>query len=217
MASRVRADARVVGIDACGGCSDLSIIRFDHISCQPRAACASDSGMSDLTWYRMRPRDWCSNDSIQLCSLQARGALIEFTNRCHLSPDTGTLIIGGESIGPQTLDGMAPKDRAALKNLAKTLRTSVGIARKTMRELHKNGAISVNVDGVFFSPLLAKEREISKEATEKGRKGGWDKLKLLAKREDNPRTEPEVRTRAEIREEEQQRELKLAPPPPTPA
>jgi hypothetical protein len=140
-------------------------------------------------WYRMRASEWCSDDAIQLCSLESRGTLIEITNRCHMSSDTGTLIIGGQPISPSTLDGATPDDRAALRNLAKTLRTSIGKTLKTMRELHKNGAIAVNDDGVFYSPLLAREREISRIAATKGREGGNPRLKLAVNNEDNPRGE----------------------------
>jgi hypothetical protein len=145
-------------------------------------------------WYRMRSARWCSDDAIQLLPLDAKGALAELTNRCHLSSDDGTLIVCGQPIGPSTLDGTTQNERAALKNLSRILRVSTGKARKTIGKLMETGAIAVNSDGVFYSPLLADEREISRIAAEKGRNGGNPherervaRLKLAVNNEVNPR------------------------------
>jgi hypothetical protein len=155
---------------------------------------SDDKRTSRLPWYRMRASEWCSDDAIQLLPLEAKGALIEITNRCHLSSDSGTLIVCGQPIGPHTLDSATANDRAALKNLSEALRISTGKARKTIGKLLKNGAIAVNDDGVFYSPLLAKERDISRISAEKGRNGGnpherarVERLKLAVNNEVNPR------------------------------
>lgn len=163
-------------------------------------------------WYRMRSARWCADDAIQLLPLEAKGALIELTNRCHLSSRAGALIVCGRPIGPQTLDGTTPDDRAALKNLAEVLRISTGKARKIVEKLQKNGVIAVDDDGVFYSPLLAEEREISRIAAEKGRNGGnphekarVERLKLAVNNADNPRERERVQN-SELRTQKSERE-----------
>jgi hypothetical protein len=173
---------------------------------------SDDKHSARQQWYRMRSPRWCADDAIQLLPLEAKGALIEITTRCHLSSDDGTLIICGQPIGPQTLDAATPNDRAALKNLAEVLRISTGKARKLVEKLQKNGVIAVDDDGVFYSPLLAEEREISRIAAEKGGKGGnphekarVERLKLAVNNVDNPRERERVQ-RSEYRDQKREKE-----------
>lgn len=147
-------------------------------------------------WFKFYPSDWQADPLLRACPLGARGLWMEIICLMFKSEKPGFLIIGGQ------------------KPTWSLLATLVGSDPKTTQKwaeiLVRNGVVSVDEMGVFYSRKMVRDLAKQKQNQENGGKGGNPNLL----NSDNPPDNPEVKPRA-IATRSQISELELDTPPQT--
>lgn len=126
----------------------------------------STAALPRKPWLKFFPQDWRGDERLVMCSLGARGLLIEFINLMHTAEPRGYLVVNG---------GL-PTD-AEITRLVRA--TSVSEMRRLRAELLDHGVLSVAADGVIYSRRMVREAARSAEGRETGRRGGNPKLNPL--------------------------------------
>lgn len=115
-------------------------------------------------WLKFYPSDWQGDELLSVCSLGARGLLMEFVCLMHRALPYGHLLVNGKR----------PTDA----DLARVVRAkSVGELARLRDELLTRGVLSQTDDGAIFSRRMIREAERSAIGRETGRRGGNPQLK----------------------------------------
>jgi hypothetical protein len=112
--------------------------------------------MARHPWFKFYPSDWRGASRLRLCSLAARGLLIEMMGIMHEAEPYGHLMIAGK-----------PVDDA-------TLAVQVGAPRKQVaalrEELEKHGVLERNQFGVLFNPRMVRDQSVREKRAAGGSK-----------------------------------------------
>lgn len=114
-------------------------------------------------WLKFYPSDWRGDENLALCSLAARGLLVELMCLMHKAEPYGHLLVNGAK----------PAD----PDLARMVRTDVESLQDAIRELLARGVLSVTAGaGVIVSRRMLRDAEREAEGRAHGRTGGNPKL-----------------------------------------
>jgi hypothetical protein len=110
------------------------------------------------------PSDWRGDAQLGMCSLAARGLLIELLNLMHAAEPRGYL----------TMNGVVPTE----VELARLVRAGSGAElRRLLKELLDKGVLSVTEDDVIYSRRMVRETARSTIGRETGQQGGNPQLR----------------------------------------
>lgn len=118
-------------------------------------------------WLKFHPADWQGDERLSMCSLGARGLLIEFICIMHRATPYGHLLVNER----------VPTD-AELARLVRA--TSIGELKRLRAELLDRGVLSRTSDGVVFSRRMVRKATQSAVGHENGKRGGNPALRPLS-------------------------------------
>jgi hypothetical protein len=133
-----------------------------------------------LPWFKFYPADWNGDELLPMCSLAARGLLIELLCVMHRATPYGHLLINGKT----------PSD-AELARLVRA--TSPAELKRLLAELLDRGVLSRTYDAVIYSRRMVRKAQQRAVGQETGRQGGNPKLKpqsLTPTLNPNPKGQP---------------------------
>jgi hypothetical protein len=117
-------------------------------------------------WLKFFPSDWRGDAKLAMCSLAARGLLIELVCVMHEAEPRGHLIV----------NGVKPSDNE-LTRLVRA--TSVTELHRLLGELVDKGVLSVAADGGIYSRRMVRETTRAAIGHETGKLGGNPNLRPL--------------------------------------
>ena len=123
-------------------------------------------------WFKFVPPDWQGDECLAMCSLGARGLLVELVCIMHRATPYGHLLVNGKVVTD-----------AELTRLVRA--TSTAELRRLRAELLDRGVLSMTSDGVIFSRRMVRKAKQSATGRETGRRGGNPALRPL-RITDNP-------------------------------
>ena len=129
-------------------------------------------------WMKFYPQDWLSDPMLRVCSLEARGLLIELISIAWNTEMPGYLIANGAPMPTQTLTkliGIRPQTY-----------------RKALANLHQTHRVATSNDGVLYIPRMVKDAVYTKEQAEYGKRGGNPTLKPTLKVDTETDTETDT-------------------------
>lgn len=130
-------------------------------------------------WFAFYPRDWRGDLDLQLCSIEARGLLIELMAIAH----------EGEPYGHLASDSIPFSD----EKLRKLTSVSIQKFYKTLSELIQNKRILKAKGGALFIPRMVADEAKRVAAQEDGKKGGNPKLTQMVKGKDKGKDKGKVK------------------------
>jgi hypothetical protein len=117
------------------------------------------------SWFKFFPSDWKGDELLAMCSLGARGLLMELLCLMHRATPYGYLLVNGK----------APSDA----ELARLVRSStVGELRRLKAELLERGVLSVDGRKIYSRRMVRKAQQ-SATGRDTGKLGGNPKLRPL--------------------------------------
>lgn len=116
------------------------------------------------SWLKFYPTDWQGDELLAVCSLAARGLLMELICLMHRSVVYGHLLVNGR----------APSD-ADLVRLGRA--TSLTELRKLKAELLSKGVLSTTAEGILFSRRMVRKAATATVNRNNGARGGNPALK----------------------------------------
>jgi hypothetical protein len=110
-------------------------------------------------WFKFFPSDWRGDELLTMCSLGARGLLIELLGLMHVADRRGYLLLHGERPTDTELNRLVRGD-------------STSETKNYLQELLDRGVLSVDPDGTIFSRRMVRDTERSAVGHESGKQGG---------------------------------------------
>jgi hypothetical protein len=108
--------------------------------------------------FQFYPSDWRNDGNLRLCSMAARGLLIELMCIAHECDEYGVLAQNGHVFDHKTVGKLTG------------LRTDT--VAKLTEELTQNGVLSRNENGALYSRRMVRDEHVRKIRAEAGVKGG---------------------------------------------
>ena len=108
--------------------------------------------------FQFYPSDWRNDGNLRLCSMAARGLLVELMCIAHECDDYGVLAQNGHVFDHKTVGKLTG------------LRTET--AAKLTEELTRNGVLSRDENGALYSRRMVRDEHVRKIRAEAGVKGG---------------------------------------------
>jgi len=118
---------------------------------------------SKSPWFKFFPSDWQGDELLAMCSIGARGLLVELLCLMHKATPYGYLLVNTKQ----------PSD-ADLVRLARV--SSLGEVRKLRTELVERGVLSIASDGTIYTRRMVRKARQSAIGKETGALGGNPKL-----------------------------------------
>lgn len=114
--------------------------------------------MSKAPAFQFYPEDWLSSVKLQLCSVTAKGLMIDLMCLMHMSDKYGFLLINGVQIDD--------------KSLAKVLRMNTKPLTKALQQLVKNGVLKKDDSGVLYCKRMVEDDRLREIRKASGKLGG---------------------------------------------
>ena len=124
-------------------------------------------------WFKFYANHWSGDPHLRLCSLTARGLLIDLMAIAHNGNPYGYVTNGDKALNEQ--------------ELGRVLSCNWQTVSKALAELELNGRIGRAIGGVIYIPRMVRDGNKTKEYREYGRRGGNPELNLGV----NPRDKAE--------------------------
>ena len=112
--------------------------------------------MAKLPSFQFYPGDWLKDPDLRICSLAAKGLLIDMLCYMHESQERGVLLVRGKPLSDV--------------HIARLF--GGGDTREALAELIDNGVIVRREDGALYSKRMVRDEHIRQERTKAGAQGG---------------------------------------------
>jgi hypothetical protein len=130
--------------------------------------------MTANPWDKFFWNDWENDPALKLCSLAAQGLWMRILCICAKADPKGYLIVAGRPLSATDLASLAGKAQPEIETL--------------LCELSQYGVYSTDRTGRIYSRRMVRDLKRSRDASEKGKKGG--NPTLLKERENSSQLKP---------------------------